>query len=39
MTIEGTDHRERETLLTLDFAPGPLDFGELGRKEYSDKLC
>ena len=31
--------REREALLTLDFEPGPLDFGELGRKEYSDKLC
>ena len=31
--------REREALLTLDFTPGPLDFGELGRKEYSDKLC
>lgn len=31
--------REREALLTLDFEPGPLDFGELGRKEYSDELC
>ncbi len=31
--------RERETLLTLDFMPGPLDFGEQGRKEYSDELC
>ena len=31
--------REREALLTFDFAPGPLDLGELGRKEYSDELC
>ena len=31
--------QEREALLTFDFAPGPLDFGELGRKEYSDELC
>ena len=35
--VEG--EREREALLTFDFALGPLDFGELGRKEYSDELC
>jgi len=35
--VEG--ERGREALLTFDFSPGPLDFGELGRKEYSDELC